>query len=129
MKGYLLILQNVIFVELMIVAMFAQNTNTRTNTTFELLFTRNQGSNTITLKCRNSSSGVQESQAAFFLNSSELSSANYPAFRNHGSQPGMITFQIKRQIEGMYSCGVGEVKSSPISLISKFIIIICQCGI
>ena len=122
MKGYLLILKTVILVELVIVAVFAQSTIT----TFELLPTRNQGSNTITLRCRNSSSGLQETQAAFFLNSSELSPANYPAFRNQESQPGVITFQLKRQLEGMYSCGVGEVKSSPISLISKCIIILIK---
>lgn len=120
MKSYLLVLQTVILVELMIVAMFAQGTST----TFELFLTRNQDSNTITLRCQNSSSGLQESQAVFFLNNSDLNPANYPAFRNQESQSGVVTFQLMRQLEGMYSCGVREVKSNPTSLISKYIVIL-----
>ena len=112
-KGYFLILQIVILVELMTAAVFAQST-------IQVQLIRSQGSNIITLRCQNNSNF--EPRAVFFLNSSELSPTNYPAFRNQENQPGVVTFQIKRQLEGMYSCGVGEMKSSPISLISKYMI-------
>ena len=35
-------------------------------------------------------------------------------------QPGVVTFQINRQLEGMYLCGIGQVRSDPTSLISKY---------
>ena len=103
-------------VVLMITAVLVQSTNT----TFQLQLTRNQGSNVITLRCRNDS-GLHELGAVFYLNGSELSTENYPAFSNHDGQPGVVTFQIKRQLEGMYSCGIEGMKSSPNSLIiSKY---------
>ena len=108
--GHLLIVQAVI---LMTAAVFVQSTNT----TFQLELTRNQDSNIITLRCRND--GSQEPGAVFYLNGSELNPENYPAFRDEDRQPGVVAFQIKRQLEGMYSCGIGEIKSSSTSLIGK----------
>ena len=87
--------------------------------TIQVQLIQSQGCNTIILRCQNNSN-FKPKEDTFFLNSSELSPANYPAFRNQENQPGVVTFQIKRQLEGMYSCGVEEMKSSPISLISKY---------
>ena len=113
-RGHLLILQAVICI-LMTAAVFVQSTNTP----FQLELMRNQGSNIITLRCRNDS--LHEPGAVFYLNGSELNPENYPAFRDEDRQPGVVTFQIKRQLEGMYSCGIGigEMKSSSSSLIGK----------
>jgi hypothetical protein len=87
------------------------------NTTFDLQLTRNPDSNIITLRCRNDQDS--ELGAVFYLNGSELNPGNYPFFRNQNNQLGEVTFLINRQLEGMYSCGVGQVKSSPRSLIGK----------
>jgi hypothetical protein len=89
------------------------------NTTFQLQFSRNQGSNVITLMCRNLSDSLSEAGAVFYLNGSELNPENYPRFSNQNDQPGKVTFLIDRQLEGMYSCGVGRVTSSPRSVIGK----------
>ena len=111
-KSYLLILQITI---LMIAAFFIRGGNA----TFQLSVTdRVKGSNVITLRCRNDS-GVLEPRAIFFLNGTELTRANYPSFMDEDGQPGVVTFQINRQLEGMYSCGIGQVRSDPTSLISK----------
>ena len=89
------------------------------NTTIQLQFSRNQGSNVITLWCRNLSDSLSEPGAVFYLNGSELNPGNYPFFSRQNNQPGEVIFLINRQLEGMYSCGVGQVKSSPRSLIGK----------
>ena len=111
-KSYLLILY---LVQLVIAAFFVQGGNS----TLQLSFTGRQGdSNVITLRCRNESAGALEQRTTFFLNNTELTTANYPSFVDQDSLPGEVTFQINRRLEGMYSCGVGEVRSNPTSLIS-----------
>ena len=77
-----------------------------------------KGSNAITLRCQNDS-GALEPRAIFLLNGTELTHANYPSFMEEDVQPGVVTFLINRQLEGMYSCGIGQVRSDPTSLISK----------
>ena len=112
----LLVLQAIVITQLMI-GMFARSDNI----SFELTFHRvmNQ-ENVITLRCLNASA-LKEPRAVFFLNGSKLSSTNYPGFFSRASEPGMITFKIKRSLEGLYSCGVAEVRSSPIALIGKLL--------
>ena len=110
-KGYL----SLIVVQLMIAsAFFIQSANA----TFQLSLTnRATDSNVITLQCTNDS-GVLERRAKFYLNDTELTTANYPRFMNENNeQSGVVTFLINRWLEGMYSCGVGQVKSDPISFI------------
>ena len=91
------------------------------NTTFRLVISRNQDSNIITLTCRNDQPGVELQRATFFLNSSELNPQNYPTFSDQNDESGMVTFQINRQLEGMYSCGTGpgQGRSTNRSLIGK----------
>ena len=90
------------------------------NTTFRLVISRNQDSNIITLTCRNGQ-GVELQRATFFLNSSELNPQNYPSFADQNDEFGMVTFQINRQLEGIYSCGTGpgQGTSTNRSLIGK----------
>ena len=92
---------------------FVQSTQ---NTTFHLQLERSV--NIITLTCRNDDA-LQEPAAVFYLNGSQLSPENYPSFSDQESQAGVVTFQINRQLEGKYTCGVGETKSTPISLIGR----------
>ena len=90
------------------------------NTTFRLLISRNQDSNIITLTCRNDQElELQGSRVMFFLNGSELNPQNYPSFRDQNDESDMVTFQINRQLEGMYSCGTEQGRSSHRSLIGK----------
>lgn len=113
-KSYQSILHVIIIVELMTAVFFVGGSNA----TFQLS-PGNQDGNAITLKCTNANSGVIEQGAIFFLNNTELTSANYPSFMDEDERPGEVTFQINRQLEGMYSCGIGQVRSNHISLISK----------
>jgi hypothetical protein len=57
----------------------------------------------------------------FFLNDTELTSANYAShkFMDTSTKSGEVTFQINRWLEGMYSCGIGQVRSDTTSLIGK----------
>ena len=111
-KSYL----SLIVIQLMIIsAFFVQSCIA----TFQLSLTdRATGSNVLTLQCRNDS-GALERRAKFFLNNTELTTANYPSFTDQNAQPGVVTFRINRWLEGMYSCGVGQVKSNPVSFIGK----------
>lgn len=88
------------------------------NTTFRLLISRNQDSNIITPTCRNGQE-VELQRATFFLNGSELNPENYPSFSDQNDESGMVTFQINRQLEGMYSCGTEQGRSTRCSLIGK----------
>ena len=88
------------------------------NTTFRLQFSRSQDSNIITLTCRNDQ-GVELQRATFFLNDTELNPQNYPSFSDQNDESGMVTFQINRQLEGMYSCGTEQGRSSHRSFIGK----------
>ena len=90
------------------------------NTTFRLQFSRNQGSNIITLMCRNDQE-LELQGVMFFLNGSELNPQNYPSFRDQNDESDMVTFQINRQLEGIYSCGTGPAqgRSTDRSLIGK----------
>ena len=117
-----------LIIVLMTVAMFVQSSDT-----FQLqLSNRPQGSNAITLSCRNST-GILDPRAVFFLNNSELNPATYPGFSDQSRQRGMVAFQINRQLEGMYSCGIGEVRSSNISLIgectNKILLLLLLCDV
>ena len=96
--------------------------STNTTSQLQLLFSRNQGNlNIITLMCRNN--GPPEQEAMFYLNGSVLSPEIYPSFRDQDVRPDVVIFQIKRQLEGMYSCTVQDMRSNFHSLISKLIII------
>ena len=88
------------------------------NTTFRLRLSRDQDSNIITLTCRNDQQ-LELQGATFFLNGSELNPGNYPSFSNQNDQSGVVTFKINRQLEGFYSCGTGQGRSSPRSLIGE----------
>jgi hypothetical protein len=89
------------------------------NATFHLsLFNRATGSNVLSLRCRNDS-GFPVQRAMFFLNDTELTTANYASFMDASTTPGEVTFQINRWLEGMYSCGIGQVRSDTTSLIGK----------
>ena len=113
-KSYL----SLIVVQLMITSAFFVQSGIAT---FQLSLTdRDTDNNVLTLQCRNDS-GAPERRAKFFLNNTELTTANYPSFMDHNAQPDVVTFQINRWLEGMYSCGVGQVKSNPVSFIGKLV--------
>ena len=88
------------------------------NTTFRLRLSRDQNSNIITLTCGNDRE-LELQGATFFLNGSELNPENYRSFSDQNNEPGMVTFQINTQLEGMYSCGIGLGRSSSHSLIGE----------
>ena len=90
----------------------------RSNVSFSLRQYRDQNGNIITLSCQNSSH-LNDARAMFFLNNTLLSPQTYAGFFDYSNSVGSVKFLIRPQLEGLYSCGVGELRSDGHPIIGK----------
>ena len=93
---------------------------------FTLLHSRATGSNVITLRCRNSDDNF-DSQAQYFLNGTRLDSID--GFEDTDEDPGIVVFQIRRRLEGEYSCGTELQRSPSLSFVGKLFRPITKLGV
>ena len=84
---------------------------------FTLVDTRSVGSNSITLRCRRTSDETFEPMAQYFRNG--LGVHAIEGFLNTNNEPGIVTFQINRRLEGNYSCGTQLQRSYSIPFIGE----------
>ena len=75
--------------------------------------------NVIHLHCLNISGQSLSTSATFYLNNTVVNMANFRSFEATSTQQDMVTFLIKQDLEGNYSCGVGNQRSDSILLIGK----------
>ena len=71
------------------------------DTAFMLRFNREQNSNTIVLLCRETASSTDVSGASYFMNGARINDLSQFITSDNGG----LTFQIKRELEAIYSCG------------------------
>ena len=74
------------------------------------LITRN--ANLITLQCRLTATGLPIPDAVYFLNGTRL---NFTGLVQ-GDEPG-VSFQLRRDLEGYFTCGNDSSMSDPMALI------------
>lgn len=117
LKGQFSALSTMFLMMQMISAAFAQGSN---NISFSLRHHRNRNGNVLTLYCQNSSD-LNETRAVFFLNNTLLSPANHPGFFDYSNEKGVVVFSLTRRLEGQYSCGIGELRSTAVAFISKLL--------
>lgn len=75
--------------------------------------------NVISLHCQNRSGQSLSTSATFYLNNTVLSTANFRSFEATSTRKDMVTFLIKQDLEGNYTCSVGNQWSSAALLIGE----------
>lgn len=84
---------------------------------FTLVDTRSPGSNSVTLNCRRTSTGLFDPQALYFRNGVRLDTTE--GFLNTNNDPGVLSFLMTRKLEGEYSCGTQLERSDSTSFVGK----------
>ena len=77
--------------------------------------------NVISLHCQNKSGQSLSTSATFYLNNTILSTANFRSFEATSTRQDMVTFLINQELEGNYSCSVGNQRSNATLLIGEHI--------
>ena len=83
---------------------------------FTLVVSRNVGSNSIILRCRNSNA-ILDPRAMYFLNGTRVDLVDGLVDTSRDSS--RVVFLITRRLEGEYSCGTELQRSNPLLLIGK----------
>ena len=84
------------------------------------LLVHRENINVIQLQCQNRSGPSLSTSATFYLNNTVLSTANFRSFEATSTRQDMVTFLIDQELEGNYSCSVGNQWSNTTLLIGEY---------